>query len=124
MRLKTRDLVATVLVAAVVVPYIGYLIWGEMPFLEDPRGLSALGLILGVPAYLILTRGDTYKDRVDRGELALAVVSLALGIATLVFAETTAAEVLLAVFMVSIVAVWAVEMTDHAGYLPGHQPAG
>jgi hypothetical protein len=34
-------------------------------------------------------------------------------------AETAAAEVLLAVFMGSIVVVWAVMLMDHAGVLPG-----
>jgi hypothetical protein len=34
MRLKIRGLVATILVAAIAVPYIGYLINGEMPFIK------------------------------------------------------------------------------------------
>ena len=42
-----------------------------------------------------------------------------LGIVALVLAETAAAEVLLAVFMASILIVWAIELMDHAGILPG-----
>lgn len=47
MRLTLRDLVATILVAAIGVPYVGYLVNGEMPFIKDPRGMSAVGLVLG-----------------------------------------------------------------------------
>ena len=45
MTIKPRDWVATLLVAAIAVPYIGYLIRGEMPFIQDPRGMSATGLV-------------------------------------------------------------------------------
>ena len=47
-----------------------------------------------------------------------------LGIVALALAETAAAEVLLAVFMASILIVWAVELMDHAGILPGRPPDG
>ena len=122
MRLKIRDLVATILVAAIAVPYIGYLINGEMPFIKDPRGMSATGLVLGVAAYLVLRRGDPF-DRVGKAETGLAVLALVLGVVALALAETAAAEVLLAVFMGSILIVWAVELLDHAGILPcaGHR---
>ena len=118
MRLKIRDLVATILVAAIAVPYVGYLINGEMPFIKDPRGMSATGLALGVVTYLVIRRDDL-SDRVGTNKTALAGTSLVLGIVALVLAETAAAEVLLAVFMGSILIVWAVELMDHAGILPG-----
>ena len=123
MRLKTRDLIATLLVVAIAVPYIGYLVRGDMPFIQDPRGMSATGLILGAAAYVAFMSGER-RDRVGMAEIGLAGVSLALGLAAAIFAEAAAAELLLAVFMVSIAVVWAVEMTDHAGLMPGHQPAG
>ena len=118
MRLKIRDLVATILVAAIAVPYIGYLINGEMPFIKDPRGMSATGLVLGVVAFLVLRTGGML-DRFRNLEIGLAVVSLVLGVVALALAETAAAEVLLAVFMGSILIVCAVELMDHAGILPG-----
>ena len=124
MKLKVKDLVATVLVAAIAVPYAGYLINGEMPFVKDPRGMSGVGLVLGVAAYLVVDRGDTL-DKVDKAETGFALVSLALGLVALAFAETAAAEVLLAVFMGSILVVWAVKLADHAGVLPMAQhPTG
>ena len=121
MRLKSKDLLASILFAAIAVPYVGYLVNGEMPFIKDPRGMSATGLVLGVVAYLVMRRDDLF-DRVGKAETALAGVSLVLGIVALALAETAAAEVLLAVFMGSILIVWAVELMDHAGILPGAGP--
>lgn len=126
MRLTTRDLIATILVVAIAVPYVGYLVNGSMPFVDDPRGMAAIGLILGAAAFLVLRRGDE-KDRKGRLEVALASVSIVLGLVALGLAETAAAEVLLAVFMVSILVVLAVELMDHAGVLDrtrlAHRPA-
>ena len=118
MRLKLKDLIATVLFAAIAVPYVGYLIDGEMPFINDPRGMSAAGLVLGAVGYLVIRQDDLF-DRIGKAETALAGISLALGLVALALAETTAAEVLLAVFMGSVLVVWAVELMDHAGILPG-----
>jgi hypothetical protein len=118
MRLKFKDLIGSILFAAIAVPYVGYLINGEMPFIKDPRGMSATGLVLGVVAYLVMRRDDL-SDRVGKAETALAGTSLVSGIVALALAETAAAEVLLAVFMASILIVWAVELMDHAGVLPG-----
>jgi len=118
MRLRFKDLIATILFAAVAVPYVGYLINGEMPFIKDPRGMSATGLVLGVVGYLVMRRDDLF-DRIGKAETALAAVSLVLGLVVLALAESAAAEVLLAVFMVSILIVYAVELMDHAGILPG-----
>jgi len=118
MRLRTRDLIATVLVAAIGIPYVGYLINGEMPFIKDPRGMAGLGLLLGIVAFLVMRSGDAF-DRLGKTEAGLATLSLALGVVTLALAETAAAEVLLAFFVASILVVWAVELMDHAGWLPG-----
>lgn len=118
MRLRFKDLIATILFAAIAVPYAGYLINGEMPFIKDPRGMAATGLVLGAVAYLVMRRDDLF-DRVGKAETTLAGAALILGIVALALAETAAAEVLLAVFMGSILIVWAVELMDHAGILPG-----
>jgi hypothetical protein len=37
MRLTSKDLLASILFAAIAVPYVGYLINDEMPFIKDPR---------------------------------------------------------------------------------------
>ncbi len=114
MRLGAKDLVATVLVALIAVPYVGYLINGEMPFVKDPRGMAAVGLALGAVAFLVVRQHDS-ANRVGLTEIGLAVVSLALGTVTLFAAETAAADVLLALFMGSILLWLVVELSDHAG---------
>ena len=43
MKIGWRDGAATLLVAAVAVPYIGYLVRGSMPFVHDPRGMDITG---------------------------------------------------------------------------------
>jgi hypothetical protein len=123
MRLKAKDLVASVLVAAIAVPYIGYLVRGEMPFIQDPRGMSATGLVLGAAAFWVMQMGDPL-DQVGKVEAAVAVVALVLGVVAFAFAEAASAEALLAVFMVSIGLVWALKMVDHAGALHWHGTTG
>jgi len=124
MKLTWKDLVATLLVVAIGVPYVGYLIDGEVPFVEDARGMSAVGIVLGLIAFLVLESDDT-RDTTDKLELAVAGAAMVLGLVTFTLAETAAAEVLLAVFMGSILVVWAVELADHAGVLPlAQHPTG
>ena len=53
MRITLRDTVASILVAAIAVPYVGYLLYGSVPFVQDPRGMAAVGLILGFVAFLL-----------------------------------------------------------------------
>jgi len=105
-RLTYRDAVPTVLVAAIVVPYIGYLIWGNMPFIEDARGMAAVGLVGLVLCFIAWGVGvhSTFGKVLFGGGL----VSLGLGFsALLIGAEGN--HTLLAVFVASIVAIWAAE---------------
>jgi hypothetical protein len=119
MKTVWKDLIATALVAVIGVLYVGYLVNGDMPFVEDPRGMAAIGLVLGIAAFLVMRLGDA-TDRLGKIEVAVALVSLALGVIALALAETAAAEVLLAVFMGSIAVVWLMEFADHVGVLPHH----
>lgn len=119
MKLKLRDLAATLLVAAIAVPYVGYLVRGDMPFIEDPTGMTATGLVLGLVAYLVISRGDPL-DRVGKIEAVAAAATLALGVVALAFAETGAAEALLAAFMVAIGVVFVMKLVDHVDVLHLH----
>ena len=121
MRLDVRDLLATVLVAAIGILYVGYLGHGRMPFAHDTRGMTAMGLALGVTAFVVVRNGDKY-DRVGQLETGLAVVALAFGMGAMVLAEGTVAENLLAAYVVVLLAVWGLELLDHAGLVPGHAP--
>lgn len=116
MSIKMKDVLATLLVVAIAVPYVGYLIEGEMPWVKDARGMSAVGLVLGLLAFLVLERGDAH-DVWDKAELGLVVAVMALGVVSLALAETAAAEVLLAVFMGGIFVAWFVKLADHTGAL-------
>lgn len=114
MRLTIRDLLATILVVALGVYYVGYLLNGSMPLVQDARGMSAVGLVLGTAAFLVMRYGDPF-DRYEKVTTAVAAGALALGLVALFLAETAAAEWLLAAFMVSILVVWAMEVADHTG---------
>lgn len=119
MRITTKDVVATLLVALIVVPYIGYLIADEMPFIKDPRGMAATGLILGIAAALVASRGAFAPEPRRRAALASGAVALGLGIVA-VWVENS--EILLALFVGAIVVTWALgELVAHEGRLV---PAG
>lgn len=95
-----RDAVATVLVAAAVAAYLGYLVVGSLPFVEDARGMAAVGLVLGFASRRIGGRGAFPHPRVallvGLGTTALGIVALASG-----------NSIVLAAFMASTVALWA-----------------
>jgi hypothetical protein len=123
MRLTWKDGVATILVAAIVVPYVGYLIQGSMPFIQDPTGMAGVGLILGIAAgavggWVALRAGVV--QRFVTG--ALALVSLGLGIAALVSEhalEVATREGMLGAFMASIVVLWVIALGRHSRLTAG-----
>ena len=112
-RLNVWDWLATLAVAAIAVPYFGYVVNGSMPFVQDPRGMAGVGLVLGAVAYLALNKAAS-MSKVEKG---LAGGSLLFGVVALALAETLVADVLLAVFMGTILVVWAVEIGEHAGWI-------
>jgi hypothetical protein len=114
MRLTIRDGLATAVVAAAVVPYVGYVAWGEMPFISDSRAMSGIALGLGFVAFLVAGRISTTAGRLD---LALGLATLGVGVATVALADTAAAGAILGVFVAMIVMTWAIEMLHHAGVI-------
>lgn len=121
MRISWRDGLAAVVVAAIVVPYVGYLVAGRMPFVEDPRGMAAIGLLGGVAAALVLGRGG-FRGVWGHTAAAVGGFVLATGFATLIWAETgLLAEVLLAVFIGGIVVTWLVAELVDTGVLAGRE---
>ena len=114
MKLGKKDLIATLLIALVVVPYIGYLIWGEMPFIQDPRGMATVGIVGLVLCFAAWGLG--LGSLFGKVMLVLGVATLGLGIASaLVGAEGS--ELLLAIFIGAAVIVWAIETMHDAGML-------
>jgi hypothetical protein len=108
MRFSRKDVVATALVAAAVAAYAGYLAFGSVPLIEDARGMAAVGLILGFASRRIGGRAGFSHER---AAFAAGLGSMALGIAAL----ATENEAILALFMASIVALWAAAMYVHTG---------
>jgi hypothetical protein len=51
-KLTVRDLAATLLIAAVAVPFIGYSVRGSMPFVQDPRGMAGVGIVGAMLAFV------------------------------------------------------------------------
>lgn len=110
-RLTIRDAMATVLVLAVAIPYVGYLIRGEMPFIQDPRGMAAtgvVGLVLCFVAWGVGIRSTFGKVMVFVG---LGAIGLGIA-AALVGAEGS--DLLLAVFMGAFAVVYIAETAFHA----------
>jgi hypothetical protein len=115
MRLTMRDGLATIVVAAAVVPYLGYAAFGEMPFINDSRAMSGIALGLGFVAFLVAGQISTAAGRLD---LALGMATLGVGVAAVALADTAAAAgAVLGVFVAMIVITWAVEMLHHAGVI-------
>lgn len=114
MRLTWKDAAAAVLVAAIVVPYVGYLTRGSMPFIHDARGMAGTALVLGAVACYagdmrILARRWNVVAAVAA---VLGIAALGLGIAALV----TESGGLLAAFIITIVALWMLATLRHAGF--------
>jgi len=101
-----RDGVATLLVAAIVVPYVGYLMRGSMPLIQDPRGMAAIALVLGVAAAVVVGR-EAFRGTWGVAAGFFAVASAALGVVTFIrAAEGALSEGLLAVFIAALVVAW------------------
>jgi hypothetical protein len=106
MKIGWRDGAATLLVAAIIAPYIGYLVRGRMPFIQDPRGMAATALVLGLAAAVVLGR-EAFRGTWGVAAAFSAVASGAVGVVTFIRAEEAAlSEGLLAVFVGTVVVAW------------------
>lgn len=106
MRFTLKDAVATGLVAAVITIYLAYMAFDGIPFVRDPEGMAGVGLILGFASRRIGGRAAFTHERVA---FAAGLGSMALGIVALI----TASEVVLALFVASIVGLWAAALHAH-----------
>jgi hypothetical protein len=109
MRLGREDAIATILVAAIVGTYIAFLAAGDVP----ERGMAVIGLVLGSFSYVVASRRIPGSDSWRRFLRVGGLISLALGLATLV----TGFGGVLAAFTASIVALWALLISAHAGVM-------
>ena len=119
MHLTWKDGVATVLVAAVVVPFVGYMATGSMPYVQDPTGMAGLGLVLALIAAAIGGWIATGAGTVLRYATAgIGLASLAVGILALVsenFLDLATRQGLLIAFVAGVVLLWAISLLRHGG---------
>jgi hypothetical protein len=113
MHIKARDLVATVIFAAILVPYLGYVINGSMPFVQDPRGMASVGL-LGMFLMMIAFGGRESLTGGSWVMIGTALVGVGLGIAALVL-ETN--ETVLAAFIGALSLYWALALLFDTGVI-------
>ena len=123
MKLTWRDGLATLVFAAIVVPFGGYLIYGSMPFLQDPTGMAGLVLVLGVIGTLI--GGWIVVDRsfaLEATTVGAGLISAALGVAALVsenFWDVTTRNVLLVGAVALIAVLWVIAIARRSEPEPG-----
>jgi hypothetical protein len=120
-KLTIRDLLATLIVAAVVVPFIGYSVRGSMPFVQDPRGMAGIGIAGCLLMFAALGREALGTGAFQWFMVALGVLTLGFGIAALI-AETSWA--LLVPMMAGLVIIWAAALLHDAGYVAPVHAAG
>jgi hypothetical protein len=115
MRLTLRDGAATVLLAAVLVPYIGYVATGSMPFVQDPEGMASTGIVFGVVAAII--GGWVAIKHVET--VLLGGASMALGMVAAVTEHTfdlATRNGILAGFVGTLVLLWGAALLRHSGF--------
>ncbi|WP_300007547.1 hypothetical protein [Pseudonocardia sp.] len=106
MQIRLHDGIATLLVAAVVVPYVGYLVNGSMPFVEDVTGMAAVGLVIALVAVSVIGP-DGFRGTWGRVATVTGVAAALLGVSAVFVGETWAiGDTLLASFVGSTVVTW------------------
>jgi hypothetical protein len=106
-----RDVGATLLIAVVAATYVSVLAGSAVWFVADPRGVAALGLVLGLAACIVGGESSTVSSRGTwRTMISLAVTAaVALGVITVV----TNNWAMVAIFMVVLALVWAATTARH-----------
>lgn len=119
-RLTLRDLAATLIIAAVIIPFIGYSVRGSMPFVQDPRGMAGVGLVGAVLALAAFGRRAFGSGMFERVMTGLGVITIGAAVAALIAENVWA---LLVPMVVGVVIVWALALAHDAGYLSARRIA-
>jgi hypothetical protein len=117
---RLSSVLATALVALILIPYVGYSLDGSWPLIEDARGMGATGLVLGAAAWVVVGARSFHPRWMGIGG---ALVAAALGLTATVLETGTAATVALGAFIAAIVVLWVVAVAYpwlHRGDLPSH----
>jgi hypothetical protein len=115
MRLTWKDAVATALTGLVVVAYVAFLAGTDLPVISGVRGLAATVLVAGMVGCALGGAGESDVPA-GRWSRALTVTASLLGGIALFAAIVTlvaASEVVLAVLVGTVVALWLVATVRH-----------
>jgi len=112
-RLTVKDGIATVVFAAVAIPYVGYVVRGEMPFVQDSRGMAAVGIVGLILSFVAW--GVGIHSVFGKVMLGIGLATLGVGIGA-VLVGVEGSELLLAIFMGAIAIVYITETAHHALY--------
>ena len=117
-KLTARDLGATLIIAAVVVPFIGYSVRGSMPFVQDPRGMAGVVIAGALLTFAALGRRAFGTGTYEWVMVTLGVLTLGFAIAALI---TETVWALLVPATAGLVFMWALAVMHDAGYVaPAH----
>jgi hypothetical protein len=114
MRITREQMISGVLVVATVVPFVGYALDADVPFIEDARGMGFTGLVLGAVAWFVLGAKAFGAKWLGVGG---AVVAVALGVTAAVLETGTASTVFLGAFVAVMVAMWLTAVVHQTGVL-------
>jgi hypothetical protein len=116
-RLTFRDAIATVVLLAVAIPYIGYVVWGEVPLVEDPRGMAAVGILGLILSFLAW--GIGLHSTFGKVMLLIGLAAMGVGLAAALIGSE-GSELLLVFFMAMIAIIYVAEIAYHASGEPAH----
>ena len=115
-KFTARDVWATLIVAAVVIPFVGYSARGSWPLVEDPSGMAGVGIVGALLAVWAFGPEAFRSGTFGAVMTGLAIVTVGFGVAALI-AETTWA--LLVPMVAGLVAVWLLGVLHDAGSFTG-----
>jgi hypothetical protein len=118
MRISRRDVLASLVMLAVVVPFAGYLVRGSMPFVEDSRGMA--GVVLAGTLVLLALQWRDALAHGNAGQAVPLVLALTVG-ATLLTLAVGTSSALLVPAVAGVVALWALGVA-HDHHLTGGSP--
>jgi len=101
MKLTLHNLVTTLLITTITIPYINYLINNKIPFIKNTHNITNINLILNTATYLIL-KTNTPFNQLNKIKTTITIISLILKLITLTFTKTTTTKILLTIFIKSI----------------------
>lgn len=88
-RLTVRDAFGTLIVAAIVVPFVGYSMHGSMPFVRHPGEMAAVGIAGCLLAFAAFGRGAFGTGTFEAIMAMTLLLTVGCGIAALIAAAWT-----------------------------------